>query len=258
MADLMQILERFGFVTVLEPTFYEVDDENLIAPLFTLDSLTVANITQEGPTKSAKGGLYAETLMRYGKTMRLEMEDVLGRAAVLKELMGAEVEGGTALTNAVEAEDTFIARSDVDKKFYVSKTAEGADDGYPKVYINNELVGTVVIAGKLATVTGTILAGDKVRIVYMTKDSGVQKIAITDKFRTTPIKIVGKTFVINQKTGEKEWVNLTFPRFLPDGIFDIAMEAEGDFGTMNLGGELTPNRCGVFYYITEGQTPAGC
>lgn len=258
MADLRNILERFGFVTVLEPTFYEADDDGLANPLFVLDSLTVANITQEGPTKTAKGGLYAETLMRYGKTMRLEMEDVLGRIDVLEKLMKAEVTNGAALLNEVVAEDEFIARSSVDKIFYLTKTSEVAAGDFPKVYINNVLTGTVAVSGKEATVTGTIAKGDKIRIVYKTKDSGVAKIAITDKFRTTPVKIVGKTFVINQKNGEKQWVNLTFNRFLPDGIFDIAMEAEGDFGAMNIGGELFPNECGVFYYITEGETPAGC
>ena len=84
MADLQTMLARFGFVTVMKPTFYEVGTGT---PLFTIDSLRISNITQEGPSKTVKGGLYANTQMRYGKAMRLEMEDVVGRIEVLERLM---------------------------------------------------------------------------------------------------------------------------------------------------------------------------
>ena len=94
MADLKNILDRFGFVTVMEPEFYAITTGTTYdapgALLFKIDSLRISNITQEGPTKEAKGGLYAETLMRHGKTMRIEMEDVVGRIKVLQHLMGAK------------------------------------------------------------------------------------------------------------------------------------------------------------------------
>lgn len=187
MADTLKtMLTRFGFVTVFDPKFYAIDpatgkpkmgvgeDSEKEAPLVELDSLTVANITQEGPTKTIKGGMYAETLLRYGKTMRLEMENAIATADAIQHLGGGEWD------------------------------EEGT------------------------------------------------KLKITDKF-AQKMWIEGRTFVIDQTTGDKVWVNLVFPGFIPDTVFDIALEAEGDFGTFNINGDLAPDKCGVFYYITTGE-----
>lgn len=170
-------LKRFGFVTVMEPKFTvlkrsTVEGESWVADdthdSFKIDSLRISNITQEGPTKEARGGLYATTQLRHGKTMRLEMEDVVGRIEVLQHIMGADV--------------------------------------------------------------------------------GESKIRITDKF-ANPLKIEGRTFVIDANTGNKEWIKITIHQFLPDSIFEQTMEAEGDFGAMNIGGEIIPDECGTFYEI---------
>lgn len=248
MADLNTILERFGFATVLEPTFYEVGSD---VPLFTLDSLSVANITQEGPTKTVKGGLYAETQMRYGKTMRLEMEDVVGRIEVLKRLMGAEVGVVQGATTDVKV---FVATAGQTEFQIPGATA------VTRVEKNDaDLVVTTAytFAAEKVTLVDAATAGDIIRIRYTIPAANVQKLKITDKF-TPAVKIIGKTFIIDSRTGEKKWVKIHFPKFLPDGVFEMNMEAEGDFGTMAIGGELIANECGVFYEIYEGDAPAGC
>lgn len=186
MADTLKtMLARFGFVTVFDAKFFELDDEGakIGDAVVELDSLTVANITQEGPTKTIKGGMYAETLLRYGKTMRLEMENAIATADAIQHLGGGKWD------------------------------EEGT------------------------------------------------KLKITDKF-AQKMWIEGRTFVIDQTTGDKVWVNLVFPGFIPDTVFDIALEAEGDFGTFSINGDLAPDKCGVFYYLTQGdeencaETPA--
>ena len=63
-------------------------------PLATIDSLRMS-ISTEGPTKSYKGGLYADTMLRHGKTMTIEMEDAIMRVAVLEHLFGIK-ENGTS------------------------------------------------------------------------------------------------------------------------------------------------------------------
>ena len=94
MATLKQKFGDFAFVTVFNAKVYEADDfeanGTAATQLALLDSLSVSNFTQEGPNKTAKGGLYANTLLRYGKTMRLEMEDVIGRLEALEAFMGVE------------------------------------------------------------------------------------------------------------------------------------------------------------------------
>lgn len=188
MADktLKELLTRFGFVTVFDPKFYGIDpatgkpemtdgETPVRKPaLVELDSLTVANINQEGPTKTAKGGIYAETLMRYGKTMRLEMENAIATAAAIEILGGGEW---------------------------------SEDD---------------------------------------------ETLKITDKF-APKVWVEGRTFVIDQATGNKIWINIVFPGFIPDTVFNIALEAEGDFGTFSINGDLAPDKCGVFYYMAAGE-----
>lgn len=57
-------------------------------PVFTLDTLKIANINQEGPTKSITGGQNADTLLKYGKTLNVEMQDALGHYDVLENVYG--------------------------------------------------------------------------------------------------------------------------------------------------------------------------
>jgi hypothetical protein len=54
-----------------------------------LDSLTMSNITQEGPQKETRGGTAAEPIIRFRKTVRLEMEDVVITPNAMRALFGA-------------------------------------------------------------------------------------------------------------------------------------------------------------------------
>lgn len=82
-----------------------------------LDTLKIANFTQEGPTKTVTGGQYANPLIKYGKTMTCEMQDALGRAATMVEFFGCEYDatsGRLSVTDkfpgafAIEGETFFI------------------------------------------------------------------------------------------------------------------------------------------------------
>ena len=192
----MADLTNFAFATVMD--IYGLKESNISAKLdplvtavkagtevdadaydFKLDSLTISNITQEGPTKEARGGIHNKPLIRHKKTMRLEMEDVVARTATLEHFFGAKV-------------------------------------------------------------TGT---GD------------ATKISFTDKF-PGPVALVGRTYVVDQATGENVWVTIVFNEFLPDGVTEINMEAEGDFGMIAIGGELFPNDCGEYFTIEKATAPS--
>ena len=179
------ILTKFGVVTVMEAKFFPANEvleftNGVVTntPLFELDTLSISNFTQEGPVKMSKGGLNAEVVFRFGKTARLEMEDVVGRIEALKHLMGVR---------------------------------EGLDGP-----------------------TGP-----------------VNKYFVTDRF-SGYYQIVGRTFVVNEGTGAREYVNFIVNKFLPDSLFNLSMEAEGDLAVFNLAGEIFTNDCGVFYEITKG------
>lgn len=77
-------------------TFYDVPAEGTKTaktPLFTLDTLKIANINQEGPTKTITGGQNADTLLKYGKTVTMEMQEALGRYDVLQNIYGVNFSG---------------------------------------------------------------------------------------------------------------------------------------------------------------------
>lgn len=53
-----------------------------------LDTLKIANVTQEGPNKTITGGQYSNPLIKFGKSARLEMQDALGNAEAIEALCG--------------------------------------------------------------------------------------------------------------------------------------------------------------------------
>lgn len=57
-----------------------------------LESLKTSTATVDGPTKSITGGQYANTLLKFGKTARLEMSDALGNGQALAAMTGAIIE----------------------------------------------------------------------------------------------------------------------------------------------------------------------
>lgn len=137
---------------------------------FVLDSLTISNITQEGPVKEARGGIHGKPIIRHKKTLRLEMEDVVARLETLEHFFGATIDG--------------------------------------------------------------------------------EKFTITDKF-PKKLTLIGRTYVVDKETGGRVWMKLKFNNFLPDGVFEIGMEAEGDIGMIGIAGELFPNDCGEYFTATR-------
>lgn len=104
--DIRAMLRKFGVVTVMDVKAYKaklhmeetanyskgewdaketLKDDN---KLFELDTLKIANINQEGPTKTITGGQNADTLLKYGKTLTIEMQEALGRYDVLEHIYG--------------------------------------------------------------------------------------------------------------------------------------------------------------------------
>jgi len=245
MATLNEKLNKFAFVTVFNPTFYEKDDTSQSKPLFQLDSLSISNFTQEGPNKTAKGGLYANTLLRYGKTMRLEMEDVIGKIDALENLMGVtHTPGSTSVSKTTE-----LVAGEGDTEF------ELVADSVELVEVNNvdqEETTDYTYSASTLTLSSPLTEGDIVRVTY-TGDVA-ERYSVTDRF-ASPKRIVGETFVVDEN-GNKNWINVVIPSFLPDSIFNQTMEAEGDFGVISIAGDIQANDCGEFYYFTDNPNSA--
>ena len=146
MATFQDLMKGFGVVTVMNACIYKLKagssyvgrgscahdtanggalkPEDFECTGLYLDTLKIANLTQEGPTKTITGGQYANPLLKYGKTMTMEMQDALGRAAVLEEFFGCEYDetsGTLSITDkfpgafAIEGDTFFIDQKSGDK-----------------------------------------------------------------------------------------------------------------------------------------------
>ena len=101
-ATFDSMIQRFGVVTVMNAKVYDVvyngtdpktvdeilamyPEENALA---TLDTLKIANASEDGPDKTVTGGQYSNPLIKFGKSARLEMQDALGNNEALDALCG--------------------------------------------------------------------------------------------------------------------------------------------------------------------------
>lgn len=140
---------------------YKDNTDNLIC---TIDTLKIANATQEGPTKTVTGGQYSNPLIKFGKSSRLEIQDALGRAEAIDALCGGVTE-------------------------------------------------------------------------YLTESNKITAIHFGEDF-VGPKMIIGDSFFIDRKTGEQVKVAIVFYQFLPDSIFNLTQDAEGDATVFDMNGDL--------------------
>ena len=206
-ASFDSMIQRFGVVTVMNAKVYDVvyngttpatvdqilamyPEENALA---TLDTLKIANVSQDGPDKTVTGGQYSNPLIKFGKSARLEMQDALGNNEALDALCGTVSEYNAA--------------------------------GF---------------TGRIALHVGEQFAGPKC--------------------------IIGDSFFIEQKSGAQVPVKIIFYQFLPDSLFNLTQDSEGDATVFDMNGDLMTTvikvgnsegeliKTGVFYSIVDGSS----
>lgn len=143
-----------------------------------LDTLKIANINQEGPSKTITGGQTGSALLKYGKTATIEIQDALGKAEALELLGGATIE-------------TFNVQTGEG----ATQTNAGITEGHTKV------------------------------------------IHFGDQFGG-PKPILGESFFIDQKSGKQVKVHILIYEMLPDSIFNLTQDAEGDATVFDMNGSL--------------------
>lgn len=198
-ASFEQMIQRFGVVTVMNAKVFELkptvtteaafdkqadaiiadalaDESTSFTKICELDTLKIANVTLDGPDKTITGGRYNNTLIKYGKTARLEMQDALGHADAIDRLCGGIAESEYANASSTDP----------------------------------------IHGGWQETVHGLHFGEDF---------SG-------------PLTIIGDTFFIDQKTGAQVKANIIFYQFLPDSLFNLTQDAEGDATVFDMNGDL--------------------
>ena len=181
-----QMIQRFGVVTVMNVRVYEWSDVeswfnsedlstpyetyqgiNELTPLCTLDTLKISNISVEGPSKTLSGGRYANPIIKFGKTARLEMQDALGHIDAIDALCGG-----------------------------IAERTGSQNGNYIGLHVGEDF--------------------------------------------NTPKIIIGDTFFIDQATQQQVPVVIIFYKFLPDSLFNLTQDAEGDASVFDMNGDLLP------------------
>ena len=182
-----QMMQRFGVVTVMNVRVYEWFDfnhidsnqdpitpynlyqgiTNALTPLCTLDTLKISNISVEGPSKTLSGGQYANPIIKFGKTARLEMQDALGHIDAIDALCGG-----------------------------IAERTGSQNGNYIGLHVGEDF--------------------------------------------NTPKIIIGDTFFIDQATQQQVPVVIIFYKFLPDSLFNLTQDAEGDASVFDMNGDLLP------------------
>ena len=198
----------FGIVTVMNAKVYDAMSVSSLKGLTAygvltaaekmdvlceIDTFKVANVTQEGPSKTVTGGQYSNPLIKFGKSARLEMQDALGRAEAIDALCGGIVEKEGGVITGLHFGEDFVG----------------------------------------------------------------------------PKMIIGESFFIDRKSGEQVKVKIIFYQFLPDSIFNLTQDAEGDATVFDMNGDLLTTEIlvgqkvgaekphGVFYSIVDpNETPS--
>ena len=200
----------FGIVTVMNAKIYEAMTaadyasktaydivNNPGTELCSLDTLKIANVTMEGPTKTVTGGRYSNPLIKFGKTARLEMQDALGSSKAIEALCGGTQEWSVVTTDTTTT------------------------DKLTGLHFGSNFVG--------------------------------------------PKMIIGDSFFIDRATGAQVPVKIVFYQFLPDSLFNLTQDAEGDATVFDMNGDLLTTEIkvgaegtyGVFYSVvdpSEGKT----
>ena len=181
-----QMMQCIGVVTVMNVRVYEWSDVeswfnsedlstpyetyqgiNELTPLCTLDTLKISNISVEGPSKTLSGGRYANPIIKFGKTARLEMQDALGHIDAIDALCGG-----------------------------IAERTGSQNGNYIGLHVGEDF--------------------------------------------NTPKIIIGDTFFIDQATQQQVPVVIIFYKFLPDSLFNLTQDAEGDASVFDMNGDLLP------------------
>jgi hypothetical protein len=242
---LTHFKEKFGIVTVVNATFYEVDGKK---PLISFDTLKMSNITSEGQQKEIRGGQGAELLLQYdfGRTANIEITDALVSMGSLEYLFGGSLTAGTF--KALRRVEGIIATDDVipdpgvtedDLTTAAHKILIIKEDGTKTVY--------PVAAGEMASSRTALQnlegfdapAGSKYVLwypgIYTVAENTREMILKATDFPPT-VRMIGETIVLDADKGQKVAFQVEVPKLKLNANFTLSFDAEGDPSVFDFSG----------------------
>ena len=239
---LTHFREKFGIVTVVNATFYEVDGK---APLISFDTLKMSNITSEGQQKEIRGGQGAELLLQYdfGRTANVEITDALVSMGSLEYLFGGtltassfkalrRIEGVVATANTIPSpadEDTSVTGAT--RILIISP--DGTKTLYPTSGMEDDVDGIEAIVAFSAPV------GSKYVLWYpstQTVAENVREMVLKATDFPPTVRMIGETIVLDADKGQKVAFQIEIPKLKLNANFTLTMDAEGDPSVFDFSG----------------------
>ena len=254
-ATFASAIERGGFVTVMnakiynDVTFDETKDVignagllNGLTPKCEIDHFKTANLNGSGPSITITGGQYANPLIKFGKTMKCEMQMALCQIDALEALGAVEVTGNDVNGTVSLQDGDSILVGDV----FASATSYNVmQDGYEVKAATGITTVNASNAGQLVNNGTTIFNVTRAAKNYT-------QYSVTNRFGT-PVTILGDTFIVDQKTGNQVKVKILIYHFLPDSVFNLTQDAS-NAATFDMNGDVLGQRIkgmngAVFYSV---------
>ena len=250
---LTHFKEKFGIVTVVNATFYEVDGKN---PLISFDTLKMSNITSEGQQKEIRGGQGAELLLQYdfGRTANIEITDALVSMGSLEYLFGGRMSTGSF--KALRRQEGIIGTSDTipvptgtltnDSFVAIVINANGNRTKYPAPGVAAAETMTALNALIALDATGAAI-GDKYILWYEKSYStdgedidgdpaAVREMILKASDFPPTVRFVGETVVLDADKGKKIAFIVEVPKFKLNANFTLSFDAEGDPSVFDFSG----------------------
>ena len=251
---LTHFKEKFGIVTVVNATFYEVDGKK---PLISFDTLKMSNITSEGQQKEIRGGQGAELLLQYdfGRTANIEITDALVSMGSLEYLFGGNMTAGTfkalrRVEGVIAATDTIPTPAGTIVENTLVAIIIGSDGVRTKYPVAANTAAANIGALNTA-LTGVGLPGAKVGDKYILwyegsyntaqedadgDPSAVREMILKASDFPPTVRFVGETVVLDADKGKKVAFIVEVPKFKLNANFTLSFDAEGDPSVFDFSG----------------------
>jgi hypothetical protein len=251
---LTHFKEKFGIVTVVNATFYEVDGKK---PLISFDTLKMSNITSEGQQKEIRGGQGAELLLQYdfGRTANIEITDALVSMGSLEYLFGGNMSTGTF--KALRRQEGVIATLNTiptpsgtitaDSVVAIVINANGIRTKYPAPGVAPATDMTALNGLVAANGAAGAAVGDKYILWYEKSYStdgedadgdpaAVREMILKASDFPPTVRFVGETVVLDADKGRKIAFIVEVPKFKLNANFTLSFDAEGDPSVFDFSG----------------------
>jgi hypothetical protein len=253
-------LEKFGMITVLDATFYDVATG---VPLIHFDTLKMSNISSEGQQKEIRGGQGAELLLTYdfGRTANIEVTDALASMYSLEYLWGGVVSDDAF--NYLKRLEVTATGSPANTFTYIKTLLSPAAVSSTAITVHNITNDEQYRAtdGATAVTTGgfitpDITAGDSLVVYYtaatLANQDHTHQLTLTNLDFPPIVKMVGESFLLDQDTGRKIGMQIEIPRFKLDTNFSFTLEAEGDASVFDFSGVALSDNGNIIIMRTLG------